>query len=64
MLLEYDKEYKMQCIYRVVIFYICFLNTDKINEVQTETKRKCCRKNYAFIQHKYNYYFEVLYFLG
>lgn len=54
----------MQCIYHVVIYYICFLNTDKMNEVQTETKRKCCCKNYAIIQQIYNYYFEVLYFLG
>ena len=26
-----------------------------MNEVQTETKRECCRKNYAYIQHRYNY---------
>ena len=66
MILEYDKEYEIQCIYRV-IFYICFFNTDKMNEVQTQTKRKCCRTNFANDIQSYFYLvffkFEVLYFL-
>ena len=39
-----------------------FQNTDKMNEVQTQTKRKYCRTNYVNIIHRYFYSFLSLMF--